>query len=262
MGKRIKKYLGVLILVVLIFYTMSFGFFAYYRFPLLLPRDGTLLFVKRLIQDRLFTEALLTSILLGIVVGMLATGIGFMASLSMARIKKYRLQMTLLYSLPLFIPNMALFIGAHRMMMHLGLNNRFMGVVCGHLLIALPYSMNIAIGFYDGLDRMFGDASRTLGAGRIETCIRIWLPLLRPGLLLSFSLGFLLSFSEYFSTFLIGGGQVISFTMLYYPALNNADMGKSSLYSGLFVLIHLILFMMVNHYQKKTAAKDVLYNYG
>ncbi len=196
-------------------------------------------------------------------VGIISTVLGFMAALSIGQVKKHRLWITLLYSLPLFIPNMALFIGCHMMMIRLGLNNRFTGVILGHLLIALPYAINIAVGYYDGVDNMYGAVSRTLGASRIQTICKVWIPLMRPGLLMSFSLGFLLSFSEYFSTFLIGGGRVMSFTMLYYPALNNADMGKSSIFSGIFVLIHLGLFMIVNGYQgRKRKGNQVLYHVG
>ncbi len=88
------------------------------------------------------------------------------------------------------------------------------------------------------------DAARTLGAGRLRTLFHVTLPAIAPGLVSSMSMGYILSFSQYFLTLLIGGGQVKTFALVLFPYLAGGDRTVAGAYGLAFILITLVVFAL------------------
>ena len=63
-----------------------------------------------------------------------------------------------------------------------------------------------------------------------------------PVLLSAFSMAYIVSFSQYFLTLLIGGGQVKTFTIVMVPYLQGGDRNIACVYSVIFLGITLVLF--------------------
>lgn len=257
MADKMVKILGRLIIVLLLFAMVLTGllsFFAYYRYPQLLPSQPTFFFWKNvLFENALFPNALLTSVRVGVLSALLATGIGFMSGYGIVLLNwQSKNAVVLLYSLPLLIPITSLFIGVHMVMIALGLSSTLIGVVLAHALIGIPYAINIAISFFSGIPRELVMVAKTLGATKFMRFKHLILPLITPGIAFSLGMTFLISVSDYFATFLIGGGNVLTLSTIYYPLISNADYGHSSVLSIIFLLMNIMVFGVVDYLVKKT----------
>lgn len=194
-------------------------------------------------------------ILLG--VGLISVGI---YSIALKRILRGKKILLLFFSLPLFIPSIALFIGIHKMMIRFSLVNTYLGIIIAHMIISIPYATNISISFFQGISRDMEDVARTLGCTNKNLFVKIMGPLMMPGILLSLSICFLLSFSEYFSVFLIGGGKIITLSMVMFPYISNSDYGNGAAMSLVFMVANLGVFFITDlMIRKKTKGRHYLY---
>ena len=89
-----------------------------------------------------------------------------------------------------------------------GLADTATGVVLVQLMPTVPYAATVLAAAFANLDTDYERQARALGAGPVRVLLFVTLPLLRPALLLAALFAFLISWSEYVLTLLIGGGQV------------------------------------------------------
>ncbi|WP_416198978.1 MAG: hypothetical protein ACFWUA_04520 [Sporanaerobacter sp.] len=96
--------------------------------------------------------------------------------------------------------------------------------------------------------------AKVLGASPFQTFRYITLPLIAPGIISASSMIFIVSFSQYFLTFLIGGGRVVTFSMMMFPFIQSGDRMMGSVFSIVFILTTLICLMImekaIRHYYK------------
>ncbi len=127
-------------------------------------------------------------------------------------------------------------------------------VVLVHLIPCIPYGVRILTNVFEILGESMEIQARVLGANPFQAFIHITLPLLAPGLLSAGSMVFIVSFSQYFLTFLIGGGKIVTFSMLMFPFIKSGDRMMASVYSSIFILttltVLLVMEKMVKSYYK------------
>ncbi|SHJ88369.1 ABC transporter permease [Paramaledivibacter caminithermalis] len=146
---------------------------------------------------------------------------------------------------PIIVPTIAVAMGIHVAFIKLGLANTVLGVVLVHLIPCLPYGIRILTNVFEIIGESMEMQARVLGANSIQTFIRITLPLIAPGLLSAGSLVFIVSFSQYFLTFLIGGGRIITFSMLMFPYIQSGDRMMACSYSIVFILSTLVILLII-----------------
>jgi putative spermidine/putrescine transport system permease protein len=222
-------------------------------YPGLIANGVTLKFWGNIIQgNSLFLDSIINSIVIGVLNGILSSLIGMMTAraihcfgIRMGRWVRY------FSAIPLFIPSMTLFISVQTIFIRTGLINSITGVVIAHMLVTIPYTTNIFVSYFKGLPKDIESAARTLGGNMIIIFRKIILPLFVPGIWLSFSIGFLISFSEYFSTFLIGGGRILSLAGLLYPYVNNGDTNNAAVLGVIFIAVNAAVFAIAGSISKK-----------
>ncbi len=244
--KKIVTWLILLLISLPVLLTLLLTFFSYYKYPQILPSQGTFTYWNNFFfNNPLMLRSVFNSLFVGLMNALLSTIVGFMTGRALAKKKENAHTRTiLLYSLPLFIPATALFIGVHLMMIRLNLTNTFPGVILAHMILSIPYSTNIALSFFNGIPTEMEQVARTMGCKDLNLFRRVILPLIMPGLLFSGAICFLLSFSDYFAAALIGGGKVITVSALLYPYINNADYGNSATLGIVFVSINVGIFFI------------------
>ncbi|MCG0276463.1 MAG: ABC transporter permease subunit [Thermosediminibacteraceae bacterium] len=136
---------------------------------------------------------------------------------------------------PMVIPTTAVAMGIHVNFIRIGLADTFWGVVICHLLPCIPYGIKILTGVFEALGDRIEQQARVLGAGRLKTYLYVTLPLISPGLITASIMAFVVSFSQYFLTFLIGGGRVMTFSMLLFPFIQGGDRHLSAVFSLAFI---------------------------
>jgi putative spermidine/putrescine transport system permease protein len=88
------------------------------------------------------------------------------------------------------------------------------GVVLSLVAIAVPYTTFVMYSTYVGYEREYEEGARTLGAGRLAVLTRIHLPLVAPALATAAFLAFLVGWSDYIVTVVVGGGLFVTAPML------------------------------------------------
>lgn len=235
-----------------IIYLVLLSCFTFYKYPLLLPKNFSLEYWQSvLFENPLFYKGVLTSILIGSFTAILTTVIGFMTGRAVVyHFGGFNKRIAILISIPLLIPGMILFLGMHQVLLLTPLRNSYLGVVLVHTVICLPYSCNIGIAYFTGIPKEYEAISKTLGGSTGYTFKKVILPLLKPGILLSMMISFLISNTEYFSTFLVGGGKAITLSMVMFPYISSSDYGRSSVMGLIFIGIHVVMFMIVDRMNK------------
>ena len=71
------------------------------------------------------------------------------------------------------------------------------------------------------------------------------LPNLMPGIMSSFSMGFIISYSQYFTTLIIGGGRINTISLVLVPYIQGGDRSLASVYAMAFTLSALGVFAML-----------------
>ena len=119
---------------------------------------------------------------------------------------------TLLLS-PLMVPGIVtgtalyLFFVDVEMATELPLKGSISGLVLGHILITIPWTVRLIAANLVGVDRAIEEAAMNLGANRLQTLLKVTLPLIRPGVVAAALFSFVVSFGNLeLSLFLVGPG--------------------------------------------------------
>ncbi|MDX6718453.1 MAG: molybdate transport system permease protein [Solirubrobacteraceae bacterium] len=97
-------------------------------------------------------------------------------------------------------------------------------VVLAVTFVASPFYIRQAITAFEGVDRTFVDAARTLGAGPLRTFWRVSMPLAAAGLVAGWVLAFARGIGEFGATIVFAGnvrGHTQTLTLAVYEALDS-----------------------------------------
>lgn len=147
---------------------------------------------------------------------------------------------------PALLPAMLFAMGAHYTFLKAGLTDSFIGVVLILTTVSYPYMLRALTAGFISCGENVTVCSKNLGAGPLRTFFSVELPLLLPSVIAGSSIVFLVSFSEYFLVFLIGGGLVQAYSGYLFPFLNSSEHSISSLLTLIFLVIPMILFFSID----------------
>lgn len=116
--------------------------------------------------------------------------------------------------LPALAPSIAAAAGAQAFFLRLGLIDSWPGVVLAHLVPTVPYAVLTLTGSFSRFDADLEAQARSLGANRFQVWRFVTLPAIAPGILTTAVFAFLISWSQYLSTLLVGGGRIVTLPML------------------------------------------------
>ena len=142
----------------------------------------------------------------------------------------------ILFLAPIIVPGIAVVFGLHGIFILLGLNNSIIGVVLVHLVPTLPFTTLIAAGVFANFDRDLESQARSLGANSLQTLLHVTLPTVLPGLAVAGMFAFLVSWSQYILTLMIGGGRIVTLPLLLF---NFATSGRNDI-AGAITLIYIL----------------------
>ena len=228
--------------------------------PLLLPESYSLRTVKELFfGSASLPKLLFSSITLGLTVAALGTFIGILTARA-TELYQFRGK-ALVYMgsfLPLLVPGTVFAMGIQITLIRMGLSDTIPGVVLVHLIAATPYCITIMTDVTRAVGNKLEQQAQVLGASPIRGFFEVTLPSLIPGILSSMSMGFILSYSQYFTTLMVGGGRVKTIALVLVPYIQSGDRALASAYSVAFVGSAMIVFFifeaLIRKLQKEGAA--------
>lgn len=162
-----------------------------------------------LVQNATLGRAMLTSVLLALLTGVMATTIGFVAARSIARMSaRWRRIVAAAAFLPVIAPPIALGVGVQLVSLRIGLGGTTTGVLLSHVVPAAGYLTLFLLGAFTAYDSRMEDEARSLGARPWQVLWRVTLPALRAPMGQALALGALVSWGQLALTLLVGGGIV------------------------------------------------------
>lgn len=213
-------------------------------YPDLLPTDGTTRGLSMIVSARAW-HALVTSTVVAISVSVLSCAIGLPAgrAVGLHRFRGRRLVQFLLLA-PVIVPGLAVILGVQVFFIRWGLSETIIGVVLVQLVLTVPYAATILGGAFESFDEDLEHQARVLGAGSARITALVTIPVLAPALFASALLTFLISWSEYILTLLIGGGQVQTLPLLLFATIGSSDTTAAAAL-GLLVVVPPVLLVLV-----------------
>ena len=243
----------VLPLVPLAIWSFAKGWF----YPSLLPKNWSLRAWEYAMSD---TAGVIDSLWLTIGISLAATFLSILVGVPAGRalgMYKFRGKeiVELIILAPTIVPGIAVVLGIHSVFISLGLNNTVWGVVIVHLIPTLPYMVLVMSGIFANYDPAFEAQARSLGASQLKTFWYVTLPAIRPGIIVGGLFAFLVSWSQYILTLLIGGGRVETLPLLLF---NFASSGRNDI-TGAIGMIYIlpgiiILLLTAKHLSGRSGA--------
>jgi putative spermidine/putrescine transport system permease protein len=219
-------------------------------YPQLWPREWSLRAWLRILSVRSgLLQALGTSLGLGFAVTLVSLAIGLPAAraLGMRSFRGKRLVQFIILA-PVMVPSMAVGMGLSVLFVRLGLGGTWLGVALVHLVPVLPYVILPLSGTFRNYDDCLEAQARTLGAGPVRVFLEITIPAIFPGLVVAGLFAFLISFSQYLLTMLIGGGRVVSLPVLLFSSIPGGDNPAIAALSLVFVLPSVFILVFTSRY--------------
>jgi len=214
-----------------------------WRYPGLVPQRLSGRGVRILTDPRSHVlSGVFTSTLIGVSVAALACAVGLPAgrAIGVYRFRGRRLVQFLLLA-PVIVPGLAVTLGIQVFFIRYELAASTLGVVLVQLLPTVPYAATVLGAAFANLDLDYERQARALGAGPVRTLVFVTIPLLRPALILAGLFCFLISWSEYVLTLLVGAGQVQTLPLLLFAAIGSSDTTAAAALGLLVVLPPLVL---------------------
>lgn len=183
---------------------------------LALPPEG---YSLRWYQAMLGQPQFRTGFSLSLLVAVSATAIGLLvttpAAFALTRLAFAGREAVLQFLLsPLVVPAIvigaALYLGLveFEVQTEIPLTGSFWGLVLGHVLLTIPWSLRLITANLVGVDVAIEEAAASLGATPIETALKVTLPVITPGMVAAALFSFVVSFGNVeLSLFLIAPGQ-------------------------------------------------------
>ena len=138
--------------------------------------------------------------------------------------------------------------GIHQVFIRYGLADTFLGVVLVHLIPVMPYVVLVFSGVFTNYNPEIEEAARTLGAKSWQIFRYVTLPALLPSVIVAALFAFIISWSQYLLTLLIGGGQVLTLPLLLLNFVNSGDYALASALSLVFILPVLVILWFTSRF--------------
>ena len=232
---------------------------ARWEWPLVLPREFTLRGVRQLLSGGLGMGwgTVGVSVGIGLASATIATVAGALAARAICCHEwPGRRLFEFATMLPFLIPGTVFAMGVQVAFIRVGLAGTVTGVTLAHAIVSLPYALSIMVEVTRAAGTGLGEASRTLGASAWQTLRYVTLPALGPGIASSLTMCYIISFSQYLLTLLIGGGSVRTYALVLFPYLTGGDRAVAGAFGLGFMVLTLGVFVVVEGLLAKVLRMD------
>ncbi len=252
----------VFLIIAPLFTIVIWVFTERWAWPSLIPQVFSLRAVESVIGDGAeLSKIFFSSVLISMVVAFLSVVIGTMTARALECYEFFGKKVfSFLALLPFLVPASVFAMGIQITFIKIGLSGTIPGVIIAHIISSLPYAVILMQDGVRAIGLGLEEQARVLGAGPWTAFYKVTLPNLFPIMLSAFSMAYIVSFSQYFLTLMIGGGSVKTFAIVMVPFLSGGQTNFASVYSLIFLTITIFVFgifeWLVNRFTKE---QDVEY---
>ena len=149
---------------------------------------------------------------------------------------------------PTIVPGIAVAMGLNINFITWGLSGNLLGVGLVHLVPVMPYVVLTLSGVFANYNPEFEQQARTLGAGLFSTFWHVTLPAIFPGIVVASLFAYLISWSQYILTFLIGAGRVITMPVLLFSTAAGGNNALTAAMSLVFIAPSILILILTSRY--------------
>jgi putative spermidine/putrescine transport system permease protein len=225
-----------LVLVAPLLLFVAYAFSTRWFFPQPFPAEWTTTTFERAINDSKTISSLTQGVWIAVLASLLSLILGFPAARVLGlRNFRGRQLVWLLFFVPTVIPPLAVGMGLNILYLRIGLAGTIAGVVLAHLVPTLPYTIFTLSSAFARFDENYEFQALALGASPWHIFFKVTLRMMAPSLVVAALFAFLISWSQYLLTLLIGGGQVITLPVLLFSAASGGNPSTIATLSLLFI---------------------------
>lgn len=217
----------------------------------------TLDWYRRLAADERLLGSVRNSLLVAGVTTGIATVLGTLAALALAR---YRFQgkgaTDLVLFLPVILPDVVMGAALLTFFGAVGLRLSIWTVIVAHVVFSVSYVAIVVRARLAGLDPSLEEAARDLGAGPFETFRRVTLPLILPGVVASALLVFTLSIDDYVVTSFVAGVGATTLPLHIYSMLKLGVTPEVNAVSSLLLAVTVVLIVAAHRLMQSETRRD------
>ncbi len=196
--------IGFLIMPTLLVIPIGFTKSEFLEFP---PPGYSLRWFETYFNSALWLTATSRSFIVAFLAACLATAFGAGTALALAKSSSRWAGFIFGFFLaPMIVPRIVIAVGMFYLFARIGLVASNAGLVIGHTVLSLPFTVVTIGAILKTYDMRLDQAASTLGANRVRTLIHITLPVIKGGLIAAFLFAFITSFDELTVAIFISGG--------------------------------------------------------
>jgi multiple sugar transport system permease protein len=190
-------------------------------------------------------QFLLNSAIVGLGATLLALLFGLPAAYGIARYKQRRLPIAILVAR--IMPGISFLVPWFIMFSKVKLIGSYFALILSHLLITLPMTIWLMIGFFEDIPKKLDEAALIDGCNPFEAFFRVSLPLTKPGIAASAILSFIFSWNNFLFSLVLSSQKtrplpVAVFSFISYTQIDWGGLNAAATIVTLPVLI-MILFV-------------------
>ncbi|RMB60028.1 ABC transporter permease [Tessaracoccus antarcticus] len=231
--------------------------------------DKGLATLSKMFTSPVNRKILLNTVVLGLLVGTIGTGVGFLLAYAQARLqwrgKKF---VHLLALIPIVSPPFAVATaiitlfgrGGIISKQLLGLNWNVYGLGGLTVVLALsffPIAYLNLLGMLRSLDPALDEASESLGASKWQVFLTVTLPMLIPGFAASFLLLFVEAIADLANPIVLGGDFTVLASRAYIAIIGEYNLGAGAAYSLVLLVPALLVFIVQRYWSTRSSAVSV-----
>ncbi|MHB1200230.1 MAG: ABC transporter permease [Polaromonas sp.] len=192
-----------LLLPILVIVPLSFSNSSFLTYPI---PGWSLRWYQEVFASDDWARATRNSFIVAPLATVLATTLGTMAAVGLARVKFFgKGFITTLLIAPMVVPIVVVGVSTYLFFARIGLSDSYTGLVLVHAALGAPFVVTTVLATLQGFNQNLVKASLSLGAGPLQTFFRVTMPVIAPGVISGALFAFAISFDEVVVTLFLAG---------------------------------------------------------
>ncbi len=145
--------------------------------------------------------------------------------------------------IPMIMPGIAVALFFTQALYSVGFRNQFIGIVMGHVVVTIPFSIRILSSAFQSIPQDIIDAAQDLGAGKVKVFVTAYMPSLRPAVFASFIFVFIKSIEEFNISYILGSPNFTTVPTILFSFLGYNLVRPNAAVVSLILLIPNLILM-------------------
>lgn len=212
---------------------------------------------QELLHDTALQEALINSLILGLLSCAAAAVIGTLGALGMTRVHyKSKGMMEYLSTIPIMVPEIILGMVFMAFFSLLNLPFGMVTLLISHTAFCIPYVFMTVKARLVGIDKSLEEAARDLGASPARTFWDITLPLIMPAVASGCLLAFAMSFDDVVISIFVNGPRLNTLPVKVYAQLKTGVTPEINALCTIILAVIILVLGLSSLIAKKTQKQD------